>query len=57
MIGVEGGIGNEVAQVGVWVAFLPDPQRFVSGEEGAYLQDVTDRSHLPLRGKLGWMTP
>ena len=57
MIAVEGGIGNEVAQVGMWVAFLHDPQRPVSGEEGAYLQDVTGRPQLPLRGKLGWMTP
>jgi hypothetical protein len=29
----------------------------VSGEEGAHLLKAPGRSHLPLRGKLGWMTP
>jgi hypothetical protein len=40
-----------------WVAFLHDPHRLVNGEEGARSLGDTDRSHLPLRGKLGWMTP
>src|SRR5271170_3530520 len=40
-----------------WVASLHDPHRSVDGDEGAHLQDGTGRSHLPLRGKLGWMTP
>src|SRR5712692_10112012 len=31
--------------------------RETSGGEGAYLSLFADRSHLPLRGKLGWMTP
>src|SRR5713226_7449749 len=31
--------------------------RDTSGGEGAYLSLFADRSHLPLRGKLGWMTP
>ena len=39
------------------VAFQHDPHRPVNGEEGAHLQDGMGRSHLPLRGKLGWMTP
>jgi hypothetical protein len=29
----------------------------VSGEEGAHVLKAPGRSHLPLRGKLGWMTP
>jgi hypothetical protein len=34
-----------------------DPHRPLNGEEGAHLKDGMGRSHLPLRGKLGWMTP
>jgi hypothetical protein len=34
-----------------------DPHRSLNGEEGAHLKDGTGCYHLPLRGKLGWMTP
>jgi hypothetical protein len=43
-VGKVRGKGNRVALEGEWVAFLHDPQRRVSGEEGAYLQDGTGRS-------------
>jgi hypothetical protein len=50
-------LGLRLAYGPVWVAFLHDPHRLVRGEEGAHLLGGTGRSHLPLRGKLGWMTP
>ena len=50
-------MGNRLASGRAWVASLHDPHRPVSGEEGAHLQGCAGRSHLPLRGKLGWMTP
>src|SRR5689334_2522974 len=34
-----------------------DLSRETSEGEGACLWLLADRSHLPLRGKLGWMTP
>src|SRR6266704_2523926 len=33
------------------------PRRMPSEGEGACLAEFKGRSHLPLRGKLGWMTP
>jgi len=50
-------LGLPVAYGHAWVAFLHDPHQLVRGEEGAHLSEGTGRSHLPLRGKLGWMTP
>ena len=50
-------LGTSFALATAWVAFQHDPHRPVNGEEGAHLQDGMGRSHLPLRGKLGWMTP
>jgi hypothetical protein len=38
----------------VRVAF---PDHSVSGEEGGPFEDDPNRSHLPLRVKLGWITP
>ena len=52
-----GVFGHLTAMRRARVAFQHEPRRPVNGEEGAHLRDGTGRSHLPLRGKLGWMTP
>jgi hypothetical protein len=49
-------LGIPLAYGDAWVAFRHS-ERTVSGEEGAHLLKTRGRSHLPLRGKLGWMMP
>jgi hypothetical protein len=49
--------GPSLALWTAWVAFHHDPNLHVTGEEGALSREDSGRSHLPLRGKLGWMTP
>ncbi len=45
-------LGTPLALGMAGVAFQHDPHHPVRGEQGAHLQDVMGRSHLPLRGKL-----
>ncbi len=47
----------ERLHIGEWVAFQNVAHGTMAEEEGARSWSGERRSHLPLRGKLGWMTP
>jgi len=51
------GLVSVVQHFSPWVRFGRRVARTASEGEGACLRVFADRSHLPLRGKLGWMTP
>ena len=51
------GLGAATAIVGPWTRISLRADRIASEGEGACLPILRARSHLPLRGKLGWMTP
>jgi hypothetical protein len=51
------GSGSPPALSQSWTRRSRQPARIASGGEGACLLILDDCSHLPLRGKLGWMTP